>query len=124
MIIEGLLSLVTHPWTIFTYFPVSLVDIESAFAIVSSATSIVASLIIAYRISSFTMNEDKVRQKYMHIAEIIMQSVAVYSIAVLVLGISGCIPQKDSNEANQVAVDMMDYMTTLTALIAVCYLYY
>jgi len=116
MVMEGLLSLykggeIKQPESL------TLADIESAFTFVSSATSLVASLLIAYRIYALTRNEDKVRRRYMPIVEIVIQSVIIYSVALVVLGFSGILPLHAT--INQYTRDMTDYMTTITSIIAV-----
>jgi len=116
MVMEGLLSLYKgggpkKPESL------SLSDIESAFTFVSSTTSLVASLLIAYRIYTLTRNEDKIRRRYMPIVEIVIQSVIIYSVALVVLGFSGILPLHAT--INQYTRDMTDYMTTITSIIAV-----
>ena len=100
---------------------VGLAVIESAFTFVSAGTSLLATFLIAHRIYYYLNKTQKeIRSRYTHVIEIIIQSVVVYSVALLLLGVSGTIPRLHKDEkAEQVAVNMQDYMTMLTSIIAV-----
>ncbi|KDR71346.1 hypothetical protein GALMADRAFT_144032 [Galerina marginata CBS 339.88] len=71
---------------------VVLVDtIQSALFFTSLSSSLLATLLIAFRIHSVSKQGGGPKRRFGHIIEIVVQSAALYSLALLILGIAGTI---------------------------------
>ncbi|KAF4610637.1 hypothetical protein D9613_007330 [Agrocybe pediades] len=119
-IVEGLLAIaiisaqITFELITYTDFSVVLVNALSAALFFTSAlTSLVSSLLIAYRIyavSQLTPGGASSKRRFMNVIDIVVQSSAIYTLSVLAIGIYNAIPFPASTSA-EVAVDMVvDYV--------------
>ncbi|KAF9477077.1 hypothetical protein BDN70DRAFT_934497 [Pholiota conissans] len=60
----------------------------SAGIIIAGCTTLISTALIAYRIHSFLKHQDILTKKFSHIMDIIIQSGALYSASILVLGVA------------------------------------
>ncbi|PPQ84160.1 hypothetical protein CVT25_002026 [Psilocybe cyanescens] len=70
-------------------------DLQSSGFYISFGTTLTTTVLIAYRIYSVSRDINDSRSRFTHIIEVIIQSALVYSIVVLIAGISGSIPGGD-----------------------------
>ncbi|KDR71364.1 hypothetical protein GALMADRAFT_254141 [Galerina marginata CBS 339.88] len=64
------------------------VTIQSALFFTSLSSSLLATLLIAFRIHSVSKQNGGSKRRFRHIIEIVIQSAAVYSLALLILGVA------------------------------------
>ncbi|KDR71336.1 hypothetical protein GALMADRAFT_144025 [Galerina marginata CBS 339.88] len=68
------------------------VTIQSALFFTSLASSLLSTLLIAFRIHSFSKQNGRSKRRFSHIIEIVVQSAAVYSLALLIVGVANALP--------------------------------
>ncbi|KDR76720.1 hypothetical protein GALMADRAFT_139613 [Galerina marginata CBS 339.88] len=73
-------------------------NIESAGYLISAVTSLTTTFLIAHRINKMLQHDNYSMRRFTHIIEILVQSVAVYSVMLLIEAISGLIPVLNQNE--------------------------
>ncbi|KDR71343.1 hypothetical protein GALMADRAFT_144030 [Galerina marginata CBS 339.88] len=89
--------------------------IESALFFTSLSSSLLATLLIAFRIHSVSKQDGGSRGRFGHIIEIVVQSAAVYSLASLIMGVVLIVP-RNSAAMNQFVNYGMAVAFTLTGI--------
>jgi hypothetical protein len=92
-------------------------DLASAAYFTSFGTSLVATVLIAYRIYH-ALERGASRKRFQHVINILIESGAVYSLSLLVIGVTSVFPGA-SNPLNTRSVAFEDYATVLVPIITV-----
>lgn len=117
MIIIAFINKLNPPPSVAT----TLDNLLSAAYFITAITTLMASLLIAYRINPASkeavLNHSGSRKTFMRIVEITVQSAIVYSIVALINAISGVIPSTDANSLT--VFNLENWTITVFAAISV-----
>lgn len=81
-------------------------------------TSLIATTLIAYRLYVFSNETDWSRRRFKHIADIVVQSGAVYSLTALATAIGGVLPG-GSDLSNTQTINFQNYIEAIGVYVAV-----